>query len=141
MNPAGRRIRMRWPKQTMPTYSTNAQQTPTLESTGADEFKDLILRSGQVAVCIIDSEGRYVTLSRRGAEVTGYTVSELLGRPSTFLVVPEDQLRIRKLIEKVLNSGESFPQMETTIVCKDGTQKIIRFDIGPVRDGTKIVGA
>jgi signal transduction histidine kinase len=31
--------------------------------------------------------------------------------------------------------------VETTIICKDGSAKIIRFAIGPLRDGQKIVGA
>jgi PAS domain S-box-containing protein len=97
-----------------------------------------VMASTQVAICVFDSAGRFAMLSPRGAEVTGYSAAELRGRPSTFLVVPADKPRIRKLIESVLTGGESFPQTETTITCKDGAQKLIRFDMGPIREGEKI---
>jgi PAS domain S-box-containing protein len=125
----------------MPNPSPNVRPTQTLESTSAIEFMERVMASAQVAICVFDSAGRFAMLSPRGAEVTGYPADELRGKPSTFLVVPADKPRIRKLIESVLTSGESFPQTETTITCKDGAQKLIRFDMGPIREGEKIVGA
>jgi signal transduction histidine kinase len=48
---------------------------------------------------------------------------------------------MRKLIHSVLKRGKKISQVETTIVCKDGSQKIVRFDIGPIKLGKKIAGA
>jgi len=107
----------------------------------AEQFQRRVLESAVAAVSIMDSAGRVLTLSQRGTEITGYSNRELKGKDYKFLVVPDDQARIKKIIDAVLNKGRSFSKMETTIVCKDSTSRIIRFDLAPLKINHEVVGA
>jgi PAS domain S-box-containing protein len=89
----------------------------------------------------MDSDGRFLTVSRRTVDVTGYSNHELRGKHFTFLIVPEDQARIKGVVDTVLSKGRSFSKLETTIICKDGTSKVIQFDLAPVKSDNKTVGA
>jgi PAS domain S-box-containing protein len=107
----------------------------------AEQFQQRVLESSVAAVGIMDSEGRFLTVSQRGVEITGYSNRELKGKHCTFLVAPEDQVRIKRIVDSVLSKRQSFSKMETNIVCKDGTSKIISFGIAPVKLDDKTVGA
>ena len=107
----------------------------------AEQFQRRVLESTVAGVSILDSDGRFVTVSRRGVEVSGYSNRELKGKICTFLVAPADQDRIEGIVEAVLNKGKSFSKKETSFITKDGTSKIISFDIAPIKSGNKIVGA
>ena len=106
-----------------------------------EQFQRRVLESTVAGVSILDSDGRFVTVSRRGVEVSGYSNRELKGKACTFLVVPADQDRIEGIVGAVLNKGKSFSKKETSFISKDGTSKIISFDIAPIKSGNKIVGA
>src|SRR6185436_1147491 len=109
--------------------------------TPAAEFTHHVMASAQVAICVLDSEGRFATLSPRGVAVTGYPLEELCGKPCTFLVIASDRARMERIVESVVTKGKTVGQIETTILCKDGTPKVVRFDIGPLRVGSNIIGA
>ena len=113
----------------------------TPESKTSAEFTHHVLTSSQVAICVLDAEGRFATLSPRAAEITGYSLEELCGELCTFLVVPEDRVRVDKILENVLTKGKTVGEIETTILCKDGTPKVVRFDMGPLRVRGNIIGA
>jgi PAS domain S-box-containing protein len=107
----------------------------------AEEFQRGVLESAVAAICILDSEGQFLTVSQRGVEIMGYSNRELKRKDCTFLVVPADQDRIKGMIDVVLNKGQSFSKRETTIICKDGTPKIISFDLSPLKLDHEVVGA
>src|SRR5688572_14271699 len=107
----------------------------------AEQFQRRVLESAVAAVSVMDLDGRFLTVSERGTEITGYSNHELRGRECTFLVVPEDKARIQTLVESVLQNGESYSKLETSIMCKDGTRKSVSFDIRPILLDDKIVGA
>ena len=113
----------------------------TWEPRIATEFRNRVLTSAHVAVCVLDSAGRFVSISPRGAEVTGYSIDELTGKHCTEVLAPEDQLPVGNLIESVLTHGTTLPETEANILCKDGTRKILSFEIAPLRAGKKITGA
>ena len=107
----------------------------------ADQFQRKVMESKVAAVAVVDSEGRFLAVSRRAVEITGYSSRELKGKHFTFLVVPEHRDCIKELIDAVLGKGPSFSKVETVVLCKDGTSKIITFDMAPVQVEGKIVGA
>jgi PAS domain S-box-containing protein len=107
----------------------------------AGQFQRRVLESAVTAVSIMDSDGRFLTVSRRAVGVMGYSNRELRGKHFTFLIVPEDQARIKGVVDAVLSKGRSFSKIETNIICKDGSSRVIMFDLAPVRLDNKTVGA
>src|SRR5262249_14886083 len=107
----------------------------------AEQFQRRVLESAVAAIGILDAEGRFLTVSRCGVEITGYSNRELKGKDGKFLVVPDDQARIKRMINAVLHKGQRFSKMETRIICKDSTTKIIHFDLAPLEIENEVVGA
>jgi len=107
----------------------------------AEQFQQRVLESAVAAVSMMDSEGRFLAVSQCVAEISGYSNRELKGKHCTFLVVPEDRVRFEGIVDAVLNKGQSFSKIETSIRRKDGTSKFIRFDIAPIKLDNKTVGA
>jgi PAS domain S-box-containing protein len=107
----------------------------------AEQFQHAVLESAVAAIGIMDAEGRFLTVSRRGVEITGYSSRELKGKDCKFLVVPDDQARFKRMISAVLNKGQRFSKMETRLICKDRTTRIIHFDLAPLKIDDEIEGA
>lgn len=125
----------------MPTKTKKPQPGSKLELRFAEQFQQSMLESSVTAVGLIDLEGRFVTVSQRTVEITGYSKRELRGKLYSLLVASADQPRINAILEGVLREGQGHPRLETTMVCKDGTVKSIRFDVKPIRSEGRIVGA
>ena len=125
----------------MPTKTNKPQPDSKLDIRFAEQFQHSMLESSVAAVGMVDLEGRLLTVSQRTVEITGYSKRELRGKLYSLLVASPDQPRINTILNGVLREGHSHTRLETTIVCKDGTFKSIRFDMKPIRLERKVVGA
>ena len=72
-------------------------------------------------IFIIASEGAQVYANKRAAEITGYSVAELLKTTMKDLAHPEELAKIVERYKKRLEGKPVPRQYETIIVCKDGT--------------------
>jgi PAS domain S-box-containing protein len=125
----------------MPKKPPRPQPNQRRVSKMAEQFQRRVLESAVAAVCTLDSEGRFLKVSQRGVEITGYSNRELKGKDCKLLIVPDDQARIERMIKAVLSKGQRFSKMETKIVCKDHTSKVISFDLAPLKVEDRVVGA
>jgi PAS domain S-box-containing protein len=106
-----------------------------------EQFRRRILESAVAAACVIDLDGRFVEISQRAVEITGYSLSEMLGKNCGFLVAPEDKSRVEGVVESALRQGQSFSKVEIRFICKDGTVKDVTCDIGPIWLDDRVAGA
>ncbi|MFT6465278.1 diguanylate cyclase domain-containing protein [Halopseudomonas sp.] len=80
-----------------------------------DKLLDLLLD----VVCVVDIEGRFLSVSAASERVFGYRPDEMIGRTAFELMHPDDRDATLALVERI-NSGEPSPDHENRYVHKDG---------------------
>jgi diguanylate cyclase (GGDEF)-like protein/PAS domain S-box-containing protein len=80
-----------------------------------NNFTDLLLD----AVCVVDREGYFLFVSAASEQIFGYTPEEMIGRPFTDFVYPEDRERTLQAVNEILD-GVLKPYFENRYVRKDG---------------------
>jgi PAS domain S-box-containing protein len=113
----------------------------TPDSAAANHFQRPIADSVRVAILVLDPEGRVVTMNLCALGLTGYSREEITGRPSWFLLAPEDRRRMKGLCNSALKEGRRIAGVAAEVVTKDGARRKVALDIEAVRLGRKAVGA
>jgi diguanylate cyclase (GGDEF)-like protein/PAS domain S-box-containing protein len=80
-----------------------------------DKLLDLLLD----VVCVVDVEGRFLSVSAASERVFGYRPEEMVGRTTFELMHPDDRDATRALIESI-NAGQASPDHENRYLHKDG---------------------
>ncbi|GAB4403060.1 MAG: GGDEF domain-containing protein [Rhodoferax sp.] len=70
-------------------------------------------------VCVVDAQGRFVSVSAACESLLGYTPQELIGRPMLDLVAPQDLARTVAAAQRVMQGGQHL-HFENRYVHKDG---------------------
>ncbi|WP_426700020.1 diguanylate cyclase domain-containing protein [Rhodanobacter sp. Col0626] len=71
------------------------------------------------AICVVDTEGRYVFVSAAFERIFGYTPQEVIGRPMIELVYPDDRERTLQAASEIM-AGQPKPHFQNRYVRKDG---------------------
>ncbi|HYH41055.1 MAG TPA: diguanylate cyclase [Burkholderiales bacterium] len=79
------------------------------------EYIDLLLD----AICVVDTEGRYVYVSAGFERIFGYAPEEVMGRRMIELVHPDDRERTLKRAGEIMSGGPDY-HFENRYVRKDG---------------------
>lgn len=74
------------------------------------------------AVFTLDSHGRFTFGNAAGARLTGYPLEELLGRPFSALVTPEDLPILLDRFYRALSGEAISPHVELELIRKDGSR-------------------
>jgi PAS domain S-box-containing protein len=100
-----------------------------------------IVESSDDAILSKDLEG-IVTSWNAGAErIFGYSATEMIGRPVTLLIPPENPDEESRCIARI-KGGERIEHYETTCVRKDGRRIDVSLTVLPIKDATgNIIGA
>jgi PAS domain S-box-containing protein len=96
------------------------------------EFRERLMEAASNAIGALDSGGKFVLANHRLAEITGYSVEALLGRPFHTLVAPEDVARINELFMAALKNGLCASQVEAEILREDGATRTINYSLHPL---------
>ncbi|MDY7016263.1 MAG: PAS domain S-box protein, partial [Cyanobacteriota bacterium] len=116
------------------------ERTAQLQESEA-KFRNLV-ESSQDLIWSVDALGRFTFVNPAVRQIYGYDPDELLGRPFSELVLPEQRDRDSAIFERLL-SGEmqTLFQYETTHRAKDGSRIFLLFNAIPVRgESGRIVG-
>ena len=79
-------------------------------------FVDLLLD----AVCVVDSEGRFVFVSAACERIFGYRPDEMVGTMMIDMVAPEDRVRTLAAAREIMD-GHPKPDFENCYLRKDGS--------------------
>jgi len=93
----------------------NAAQMEPLDRAFLANVIDLMLD----AVCVVDTEGRFLFISAAGERIFGYPPQEMIGRPVIGFVHPEDRERTLGAVAEIL-AEKHKPIFENRYVRKDG---------------------
>ena len=80
-----------------------------------------IFENSSVGVALLDANLHFVTVNPTFARMLGYTNDELSSRTCVELLVEEDRLRYKLLIDELLQGKRRHFQMEKQYRCKDGS--------------------
>ena len=80
-----------------------------------DKLLDLLLD----VVCVVDKEGRFLSVSAASERVFGYRPEEMIGRTAFELMHPDDRAASRALVERI-NLGQPSQDHENRYIHKDG---------------------
>ncbi|MBI4516168.1 MAG: PAS domain S-box protein [Deltaproteobacteria bacterium] len=101
----------------------------------ASEFSTRVTENIACAVCALDLEGRFTFANRRAAEISGYGVDELLGRPYAMLFTGQELAGVNEQFARAIR-GEQISGYEATLTRKDGGRPTLRIRTSPLlRDG------
>ncbi|HEY9099276.1 MAG TPA: diguanylate cyclase [Thiobacillus sp.] len=80
-----------------------------------DNVLDLLLD----AVCVVDEQGIFLSISAAGERIFGYRSDEMIGKPMIDFVLPEDRERTLAAAAEI-NHGRLFPCFENRYLHKNG---------------------
>jgi diguanylate cyclase (GGDEF)-like protein/PAS domain S-box-containing protein len=80
-----------------------------------DKLLDLLLD----VVCVVDKEGRFLSVSAASERVFGYRPEEMIGRTAFEMMHPDDRAASRALVERI-NLGQPSHDHENRYVHKNG---------------------
>jgi diguanylate cyclase (GGDEF)-like protein/PAS domain S-box-containing protein len=80
-----------------------------------DKLLDLLLD----VVCVVDKEGRFLSVSAASERVFGYRPEEMIGRTAFELMHPDDRAASQALVERI-NLGQPSHNHENRYIHKDG---------------------
>ena len=80
-----------------------------------DKLLDLLLD----VVCVVNKEGRFLSVSAASERVFGYTPQELIGRTAFELIHPDDREATRQIVERI-TAGQPSSDHENRYIHKQG---------------------
>lgn len=110
------------------------------ETEKSRNLKESIIRNANVWLMVLDSGG-YVQEWNTGAErISGYTAREVIGRNDIWKkIYPDREYRkaITGKIRDIIEKNRYFENLETTITCRDGSEKVMLWNTRSLFAGEK----
>ena len=100
-----------------------------------------IVKSSDDAIISTDIDG-IITSWNRGAELLfGYMAGEIIGKPVTKLIPPDQQDKEPEILDRIRN-GQHVDHSETVRLHKDGSRVWVSLSVSPLRDAEgDVIGA
>jgi PAS domain S-box-containing protein len=97
-----------------------------------------IVESSDDAIISKTLEGVITTWNRGAERLFGYTTEEVIGKPVT-LLIPPNQIDEEAVILEKLKRGERIDHYETVRLRKDGTRLDVSLTVSPIKDADGII--
>ena len=124
----------RWLRGLMVDITTQKETAQALQL--EQEKAERYLEVAEVILVAFDTEARVTLLNRKGHEVLGYEIGELVGRNWFELCLPSDEREaVLKTYHRILSGDlEPVEYYENHVVRKDGTKRLIGWNNSMLRD-------
>ena len=101
------------------------------------EFKRIILNNTAMWLNMLDKDANVTMWNKAAENISGYSKEEVLGNSNIWeLLYPDEEYRTsiyNKALE-VISQGEEITDFETTILCKDGSDRALSWNTYDVKD-------
>ncbi|HWL16358.1 MAG TPA: PAS domain S-box protein, partial [Opitutus sp.] len=88
------------------------------------------------AIVSIDLDGRIESWNHGAEQLYGYAASEIVGRPMSVLLFPEDRDSWREMVERI-QTGSPVPPFHAARRHQRGHRLIVSSSVTPIRDATQ----
>ncbi len=91
------------------------------------QFSENLLETANSIIVVLDTEAKILLFNKHAEQITGYKKEEVIGKNwfKTF-TAPEQQI-IYEVFLGVLQKMDEYSTYENSIICKDGSEKIINW--------------
>jgi len=108
------------------------------EALDASEVKyRSVVESIKEVIFQIDRDGRWTFLNRAWVEITGFNISESLGKCFTDYIHPDDRQRHGEIMREVIDRKMIYCRDETRYVAADGTFRWMEVYAQPILNGNE----
>ncbi len=109
------------------------------------EFHRIILNNSAMWLNMLDKDANVIMWNSAAEKISGYNKQEVIGKNDIWkLLYPDTEYRNRiytKVLE-IINQGEQVIDFETTIRCKDGSERFLLWNSHDVRDeSNNVIGS
>jgi PAS domain S-box-containing protein len=107
-----------------------------------NQFQSSIITNANVWLMVLDLKTNIRMWNRAAMDISGYTNQEVTGNNGVWkMLYPDKKYRkkVAKNIERVISENKYLENLETTIRCKDGTEKNILWNTRSLPDDTGTV--
>ncbi|MBI2821802.1 MAG: PAS domain S-box protein [Acidobacteria bacterium] len=123
-----------------PQASARSGSNPTPERRRAVEVLqgayDSIVECSNDAIIARALDSTVVSWNEAAEIMYGYRFEEVVGRPLSLLVLPENLDRAQELFDRVVRGEKIEPHHETVHARKDGTRIYVSLTLSPIRDAS-----
>jgi PAS domain S-box-containing protein len=101
-------------------------------------FQESVISNANVWLMVLDKEGKILIWNKAAEDISGYRSDEVVGRTTIWKQIYPDKEYRKKItanIITIIQTNNFFENLETTIRCKDGLERVISWNtrglIGP----------
>lgn len=101
-----------------------------------NEFHSMI-SSTAMWLNVLDKDARVIMWNKGAELISGYCKDEIIGRRDVWERLYPDEKYRNKIFEKaikIINQGKEVADFETTIRCKDGSERILSWNSNVLKD-------
>lgn len=102
------------------------------------DFFDNVVQGANVWIVYTDFQGNIILWNDCAERISGYPAGEVIGRDFSELVYPDPEYRqkITEAINTSLGREGQIRDFRTTVTCRNGTQRILSWNIARLSNGT-----
>jgi PAS domain S-box-containing protein len=103
-----------------------------------NSFNEGIIENAHILISVLDPKGNVLVWNRAAENVTGYSRNEVVGKNTVWKSMypdPAYRKEITRKITSIIQSQTYFENLETTIVTKNGDQRIIAWNTREIGSG------
>jgi PAS domain S-box-containing protein len=104
----------------------------------SDAFRESIIDNAYVLIAVLNPRGDILIWNKAAEVITGYSRKEVIGRHDIWKkLYPDVDYRhgITRRIAKIISAHQYFENLETTILTKNGEQRIISWNTRQIGEG------
>jgi PAS domain S-box-containing protein len=99
-----------------------------------------IVENAHDAIWTVDTQGHFTFVNRMGEKISGYQVSELVGKDFEPLIPPEDLPGVKDLFLKILEGESNGADFEARFYAKDRKIRLLSVNAVPLYENGTVVG-
>lgn len=103
------------------------------------DFAEQLLDTAQAVILTQDTQGKIRNLNAYGEDLTGYSETELVGQPFTYLLADSDaRANMKQRLGPLLQGGQKQIRHETSLLTRDGIERDMEW-IHAVSQGAHLI--